>query len=340
MTANAALDGRIDWFGTYAALVAAFPNPPFPNGTLANTTDQGLQYWNKAAVSWLSVIQANNFGFKSNPLYRWRPANQKGALTFTGALAIGVTSATLSSNWGGATFLYIVTLSSGQQVLAFLTNGATNCTFYPYPSPASGGTYGPAFALTAAATANATVIGQGPVVGSANGYSVSASIGAAGSAVLTGALCAAGVGTPDIPRNVVGAWTTSSTVTVTGTDYYGNPQTETQTGTAFTGKKAFSSVTGITSSASITGATFGTGNVLGLPFRASSGDIFAVMFNDAADAGTFVAADLTLPATASTGDVRGTYAPAGTLNGVKFLAALIKVADNTTQVGSLGVTSV
>lgn len=46
MTADAKLDGRIDWSSTLAALVAAFPNPQFPQGTSAYTTDFGQVRWN------------------------------------------------------------------------------------------------------------------------------------------------------------------------------------------------------------------------------------------------------------------------------------------------------
>jgi hypothetical protein len=46
MTASAQLDARIDWAGTLAGLVAAFPSPSFPKGTLAYTTDFGPVYWN------------------------------------------------------------------------------------------------------------------------------------------------------------------------------------------------------------------------------------------------------------------------------------------------------
>jgi hypothetical protein len=118
---------------------------------------------------------------------------------------------------------------------------------------------------------------------------------------------------------------------------YGQAMTESSaSGTSFTGKKAFAIITGITSTASITAFTAGFGNVLGLPFTTQSGDIFATAFNDAADAGTFVQRDYTVPATTSTGDTRGTYTPAGTLNGAKFVSALIKVVDPTAQVGSFG----
>lgn len=45
MTASAQLDARIDWNNTLAALVAAFPNPQFPKGTSAFTTDFGQVFW-------------------------------------------------------------------------------------------------------------------------------------------------------------------------------------------------------------------------------------------------------------------------------------------------------
>lgn len=339
MTANAALDGRIEWSGTKAALVAAMPSPGFPHGTLAPTSDLGPHYWHKGLGQWLQVHQSGNYGYLSNPLYRFKPVGPR-AITFTGTPAVGDTSETLNANWSGATGRFLVTLSSGEQVLAKLTNGATTCAFLNATVPTTGGSYGAAYALTKVATTAATVAGTAPIVGVSNAYSVSASIGAAGSAVLGGAQTTSGVGTPDVARNVIGAWTTSSTVVVTGTDINGNVQTESQAGTAFTGKKAFASVTGITSTAAVTGATFGTGNVLGLPFRADSGDLLAARFNDAIDAGTFVVADTTQPATATTGDTRGTYVPAGTLDGVKVLALVLRVEDNSTQVGSVGITPV
>ncbi len=337
-TSDPKLDGRYDWFGTLAALSAAQPNPSFPHGTRANTTDQGPVYWNSTAQKWLPATQTGNNGFLSSQFYRWKPLGNK-AIAFTAVVAVGDTTKTLTGNWAGPTGLFKVTLSSGEVVNALLTNGATTCAFYTYPTPPTVGSYGTAYAATKTATVNATVSGCPPIVGVANAYSVSASIAQGGNAVLGGAQTTAGVGTPDVPRNVVGAWTTAATVTVTGTDYYGNAQTETQgPGTSFTGKKAFGTVTQITSDTAITAATFGTGNVLGLPFRADSGDLFSMVFDKAADAGTHVVADITVPATAATGDVRGTYAPAGTLNGVKFLAATIAVSDTVSKFGTLGVT--
>ncbi|HMH58958.1 MAG TPA: hypothetical protein VK537_07235, partial [Galbitalea sp.] len=275
--------------------------------------------------------QANKPGQEVHLLNRWKPVRNL-ATTFTAGIAAGATSGTLSANWTGATGLFPITFSDGEVLRGKFLNGNTAVTFYPASPPATGGSYGALTGPQVAVTSAITVGGQPPVIGVANFYSVSASIGAAGSAVLAATV-------PDVPRNIIGAWTTSSTVTVTGTDYYGQTQTETQTGTAFTGKKAFASITSITSSAAVTAATFGTGNVLGLPFYVgNSGDFFAPVFDGAADAAVaatnLIVGDNTNPATASSGDVRGTYVPVGTLNGAKFLAALIKVSDNTTQVGS------
>lgn len=282
-------------------------------------------------------------GIQTVCTYLWQPKGVA-SVTFTAALAAGVSSATLSANWGPPTGFYQMTLSTGQVVNAFLTQGATTCTFYQQ-FPLTGSTLATVNTQAATTTA-ATVAGVPPVVGVAAAYAASQSVAAAGSVVLNGATYAGitqtfgGVsytgGAPDVPRNVVGAWTTSSTIVVSGFGVYGQPMTETQTGTTFTGKKAFAFITGITSSAAITAATFGFGNVLGLPFAVNSGNFMGAFFNDAADAGTFVPADFTYPATTSTGDVRGTYTPAGTLNGAKFLNAEILVYDVGSQIGAFG----
>lgn len=288
----------------------------------------------------LGNYQQGKPGYETHYLYKFRPVGNRNA-TATTALAAGATSLVLSANWAGASGLWPITFSDGEQLTGVFTNGATTCPFLPQSFPqvtsATLGPYGGVGALVNAVTSAIVVGGQPPLLGVANAYSVSASIAAAGSAVLGGAQTAAGVGTPDVARNVVGAWTTSSTITVTGLDYYGYLQTEVQTGTAFTGKKTFTQINSITSSAAITAATFGTGNVLGMPFHLNSGAFLSPMFNDAADASTFLPGDNTYPATTSTGDVRGTVTPAGTLNGARFYAALIKPTDGATQWGIFGV---
>lgn len=111
-----------------------------------------------------------------------------------------------------------------------------------------------------------------PDTADADGYCVSQDLTSAGvfsvSTTAAAAIAAAAlVGTADVPRNVVAAWTGTAVLTVTGTDEYGNILKESSaSSTSFTGKKAFKTVTGISSSANITALTVGTGTVLGLPF--------------------------------------------------------------------------
>lgn len=70
----------------------------------------------------------------------------------------------------------------------------------------------------------------------------------------------------DVPRALTASWTTTSILTITGKDEYGDVIIEkSASGTSHTGKKAFASITSITSSASITSAIVGFGDVLGLP---------------------------------------------------------------------------
>lgn len=144
-----------------------------------------------------------------------------------------------------------------------------------------------------------------PVAASANAISLSQSVTGGVAALLNGALGA----TLDVPRNVVAAWTNTAVCTVTGTDKYGRTLVESSaSGTSMTGKKAFKTITSVVFSASVTGATVGTGDVLGLPYRlAGKYDILAAYADNTADlaSATVVAGDATTP-TATTGDVRGT----------------------------------
>jgi len=154
----------------------------------------------------------------------------------------------------------------------------------------------------------------------------------------------------DLPRAIkVNCSTTARAFTVSGYDYYGQSMTETITvavaGTAVTGKKAFFQVSGVTIAGSATAAVVGTSDVLGIPVRVFNvAYVASVKSNNtlAQDAGTFVAADMTT-ASATTGDVRGTYTPAtasdGTVRTVMTIALPgIAVGPNATRVGALGVT--
>jgi hypothetical protein len=162
----------------------------------------------------------------------------------------------------------------------------------------------------------------------------------------------------DCPRAVQlttasGTIVTSRNLTVSGYDYYGQAMSEViATGTTSSsvanvaGKKAFFQITGITISGSLPVAiTVGTTDVLGLPVRVFNVSYVASVKSNntlAQDAGTFVAAD-TATATTTTGDVRGTYAPATASNGIVrttmgILLPAIAVGPNATRVGALGVT--
>jgi hypothetical protein len=154
----------------------------------------------------------------------------------------------------------------------------------------------------------------------------------------------------DCPRAVkVNCSTTARAFTVSGYDYYGQAMSETITvavaGTAVTGKKAFFQISGATIAGSATAVLIGTSDKLGIPVRVFNVSYVAsVKSNDtlAQDAGTFVAAD-TATATTTTGDVRGTYAPATASDGIVrttmgILLPAIAVGPNATRVGALGVT--
>lgn len=108
-----------------------------------------------------------------------------------------------------------------------------------------------------------------PSAAVSNGVAASQSVAAGAAFSLNGSLLSAiasGQMIFDVPRNVVAAWTTTSILTITGKDEFGKAMVEVSaSGTSHTGKKAFKEITRITSSASITGATVGTGNVFGLP---------------------------------------------------------------------------
>jgi hypothetical protein len=329
-----------------------------PNASRHNESRAGTIFQGSAQHA---AYQGGKDGIENTPAYIWRPKGNL-AVTFTGGLAAGVSTATLSGNWGPPTGFYNMTLSNGQVVNAWLIQGSTAVVFYQQLPLA-----GQALATVntqSAVTSSAVVAGVPPIVGAATQIAASQAIAAAGFAVLNGTLLSyitsgfpvtingvtynGNIVTvngnqytpaiyPDVPRNVVAAWTTSSTIKVSGFDVYGLPMTESQTGTSFTGKKAFAVITSITSTASITAFTAGFGNVIGMPFAVATGDFLGAVFNDNVETtGTFVQADFTYPATTSTGDPRGTYVPAGTLNGAKFFNCELKVYDTASEIGSFG----
>lgn len=166
---------------------------------------------------------------------------------------------------------------------------------------------------------------------SANAVCLSQSLNAGVDGTLNGA-AAAGF---DVPRNVVAAWTGTAVITVTGVDEFGQTVVESSaSGTSFTGTKAMVRVTRVRVSANVTGLTVGTGAVLGLPFFLANAGQRLVSLEDgaAATAGTVVAGATATP-TATTGDVRGTWAPNSAPNGtIQF--ALIVLTDNPQNRGA------
>lgn len=193
-----------------------------------------------------------------------------------------------------------------------------------------------------------------PEAKSATAVCAAQAVAAAGNATINGASATAGVATFDYARTVnvdsTNAGDTTQTVTVTGTDYYGQLQTETiamNGTTAVAGQKAFKTITQVAVSAALTGnLTVGNEDVFGLPYRVTdAGYLIGVGWAGALarDAGTFAAADTTSPATATTNDVRGTYAPSSAANGSRRLVIAIgltalQAGPNATQTAAIGVT--
>lgn len=160
--------------------------------------------------------------------------------------------------------------------------------------------------------------------------------GAAGSITLDGALVSGGVATLDVPRNLVAdsGGVDTAVLTITGADEYGNTVVENITlngTTAVAGKKAFKTVTSVVSSATIAnGAFLGTGDVLGLPvFLPGTGHVVREMEDGAAPTDGTLVAGVTSTATATTGDVRGTYDPNSAADGSKVFELLVALPDPT-----------
>lgn len=162
-------------------------------------------------------------------------------------------------------------------------------------------------------------------------------LGSAGNLPIDGAAASGGVATLDVPRNVTLTVATTNqsgvTFTVTGTDEYGVPLVEQITGpnnNTVAGKKAFKTVTQVAASAAIAtnGVSVGFGDVLGLPvYLPGAAHVLAELEDGAAPtAGTTVAGVDTL-ATATTGDVRGTYDPNSACNGAKVFQLIVALPD-------------
>ena len=170
-----------------------------------------------------------------------------------------------------------------------------------------------------------------PAAASANAVATSqaVTVGTSPLALINGALASGGVATFDVPRNVVAAWTGTSVITVKGTDVDGKPLTESSaSGTSLAGKKAFKTITSVSFSADVTGATVGTGDVLGLPvFLPGTAYVLKELQDGAAATAGTVVAGVSSAATATTGDVRGTYDPNAACDGAKVFDLIVALGD-------------
>lgn len=184
-----------------------------------------------------------------------------------------------------------------------------------------------------------------PAAADVDGICAAQAIAGAADAVINGALASAGAVTMDVPRGVQvdssDAGDTTQTVTVYGRDVYGASMVETialNGTTDVLGLKAFASISRVAVDAVMAGnLTVGTTGKLGLPYRPVLGGFLrGRLGEDTADAGTY-AAPIRTTSTATTADVRGTYLPAGTLNGTNTYSVAIAVANGPTNADAFGI---
>jgi len=234
------------------------------------------------------------------------------------AAATTLAGVAIANTSGGITFTSQAGLVTGQRLTISGTLGGTG-SITGYTTPTT-------YILTAVTATSATLTTT------------------AGAAVVTTA------GTPTGLTYTLGV--APQTVTVSGYDYYGQAMTEAITSsasisTAVNGKKAFYQISSIAvGGATGTAVTVGTTDIFGLPVRCfDAGYVVKVGWNNTLlqNAGTFVVADMTNPATSTTGDVRGTFTPTSASDGVKRLVMTIAVpaiavGPNATRTGALGVT--
>ncbi len=170
-----------------------------------------------------------------------------------------------------------------------------------------------------------------------DGVAEAQAVAAAGDLTLNGALVVAGVAIFDVPRaveNDSSSTDTTQTARVYGTDDFGVEMAEDiafNGTTAVAGLKAFKTVTRVAIDILLAGnATCGTTDVLGLPNKLLALDkIVTATDNGVVDAATIVVADETDPATAVTGDVRGTIDFAQAADGSALLSVLMEVVADT-----------
>lgn len=169
----------------------------------------------------------------------------------------------------------------------------------------------------------------------------------AGALTLNGTLVSGGVAELDVLRAITATSAgndTGVTITVTGHDYDGREQTETMLGgnsVAVTTDKAYADITDVlVSGATASTIKIGTSDKLGFPIKVTRFGQVRIVYNNAAiTANTgFTAADTTSPATAATGDPRGTYALQTASNGSRVFDVWIVPDATETEADLFGVT--
>ncbi len=148
----------------------------------------------------------------------------------------------------------------------------------------------------------------------------------------------------DVPRCVTitssGTTDTTQVATFTGGDVYGIPLVEAVTlnGTfTVSGLKAFKTVSKVAMNAlTIGNVTAGSGDKFGLPYRINKKGSVQAFWDATWSLGTPTVA-VTSTATATTGDVRGTYLPATASDATRTLALWIYMDDVDSNNGLYGV---
>ncbi len=152
--------------------------------------------------------------------------------------------------------------------------------------------------------------------------------------------------TLDVARNVqvisTSAVDSTLTATITGTDTYSVPLVETITFTGTTaaqGLKAFKTVSTVAVSGSTAGSVgVGPGHVFGVPYYISKKGSLQAFWDATWNSGSgTTTVGVTSTATATTGDVRGTYTTATAADGTRTLALWVYVENPDTKNGLYGV---
>lgn len=184
-----------------------------------------------------------------------------------------------------------------------------------------------------------------PTVAATNNIALAQAVAGAADLTLAGSLATGGIATLDVPRNVritsSSAGDTTQTATIFGTDKYGAALREAiafNGAATIVGKKAFKIITRVAISAALAGnASVGTGSALGLPYAPVKGGFLRGRLNeDTADAGTYAVPERTA-STATTNDTRGTYTPAGSLDGVNIYTVDIAVKNGPDNTDAFGI---